>query len=59
MAEAMADELRRRDQRDRTRAASPLQPAADAVVLDSTRMTEDEVLRRVEDLLAQKLAARK
>ena len=55
-AESMAAELRERDRRDRTRAASPLEPAADAVVLDSTNMSEDEVLRRVEDLIKQATA---
>ena len=54
-AEAVAAELRERDRRDRTRAASPLVPAADAVVLDSTSMSEDEVLARVEELVKQKL----
>ena len=50
-AEAMAAELRERDRRDRTRATSPLVPAPDAVVLDSTALSEDEVLKRVEDLV--------
>ena len=52
-AETMAAELRERDQRDRTRANSPLQPSADAVVLDSTALSEDEVLRRVEELVGK------
>jgi cytidylate kinase len=56
-AETMAAELRARDRRDRTRAASPLVPAKDAVLLDSTDMSEDEVLRRIEELVAQRLAA--
>jgi cytidylate kinase len=56
-AETMAAELRARDRRDRTRAASPLVPAEDAVLLDSTDMSEDEVLRRIEELVAQRLAA--
>jgi cytidylate kinase len=47
--------LRERDHRDRTRAASPLTPAADATIVDSTRLSEDEVLRRVEELVQQKL----
>jgi cytidylate kinase len=55
-AESMAAELRERDRRDRTRAASPLIPAQDAVVLDSTNMSEDAVLRRVEELAHQKTA---
>jgi CMP/dCMP kinase len=54
-AQATAAELRERDQRDRTRAVSPLQPARDALVLDSTSMSEDEVLRRAEELVQKKL----
>lgn len=54
-AESMAAELRERDRRDRTRANSPLEPAKDAVVLDSTSLTEDTVLERVEVLVQQKL----
>ena len=48
-------ELRERDQRDRTRAASPLQPAADALILDSTKMSEDEVLAKLEEPVNRKL----
>jgi cytidylate kinase len=55
-AEALIAELRERDRRDRTRAASPLVAAPDAVVLDSTRLSEDEVLRRVEELVREKHA---
>jgi cytidylate kinase len=57
-AQAMATELRERDQRDRTRAASPLAPAKDATVIDSTQMSEDEVLDKIEKLVKQKLSAR-
>jgi cytidylate kinase len=53
----MAAELRERDRRDRTRANSPLEPAPDATVLDSTSLSEDEVLQRVEELVAKKLNA--
>jgi CMP/dCMP kinase len=49
--DSSAVDIRERDQRDRSRAASPLVAAADAVVLDSTSMSEDEVLHRVEDLV--------
>lgn len=55
-AEAMAEELRERDRRDRTRANSPLEPAKDATVLDSTSLTEDEVLQRVEALVEERLS---
>src|SRR5208337_3969529 len=48
-ASAIAAELRERDHRDRTRLASPLVPAPDAFILDSTSLTEDEVLARAEE----------
>lgn len=53
--ERIITELRQRDARDRTRANSPLVAAADAVVLDSTGLSEDEVLSRVERLVEAKL----
>ena len=56
VAADVAAELRQRDQRDRTRAASPLVAAPDAVVIDSTSLTEDEVLARVEQLAQEKLS---
>jgi cytidylate kinase len=46
-----------RDQRDRTRAHSPLEPAPGAVVLDTTQTGLDEVVRRVVEL-AKKESAR-
>lgn len=52
--EQMASEIRERDRRDRTRAVSPLVPAEDAIVLDSTKMSEDEVLKRIEALIEEK-----
>ena len=55
-AEATAAELRERDRRDRTRAASPLTPAPDALMLDSTTLSEDEVLSRIEEFVQQKQA---
>ncbi len=54
-AQATAAELRERDHRDRTRATSPLVPAADALVLDSTSMSEDQVLAKIEELVRNKL----
>jgi cytidylate kinase len=56
LAPDVAAELRRRDQRDRTRAASPLVPAPDAVTIDSTSLSEDEVLERVEQLAQERLS---
>ena len=54
-AELTAAELRERDRRDRTRAASPLVSAPDALILDSTSMSEDEVLQRVEEFVKTKM----
>jgi cytidylate kinase len=56
-AEIVAEEIRKRDQRDRTRAASPLLAAPDAVVIDSTDLDEDAVLDRIEGLVRERLGA--
>ena len=56
LAASVAAELRERDQRDRTRAASPLIAAEGAVVINSTSMSEDDVLAQVESLVATKLS---
>jgi CMP/dCMP kinase len=55
VAANLAAELRERDRRDRTRAASPLVAAKDAVVINSSALSEDEVLAQVEQLVNQKL----
>jgi len=52
--DSIATDVRERDRRDRTRATSPLVAASDAVVLDSTTLSEDEVLQRVEALVHEK-----
>ena len=48
---AVFHELRERDERDRNRANSPLRPAPDAVIIDSTHLSLDEVVARIEDLV--------
>src|ERR1700676_48717 len=55
VAANVAADLRERDRRDRTRAASPLVAAKDALVINSSAMTEDQVLAQVESLVAKKL----
>jgi len=55
VAANVAADLRERDRRDRTRAASPLVAAKDAIVINSSALSEDEVLERVEGLVAKKL----
>jgi cytidylate kinase len=48
--------LHARDQRDRTRANSPLVPAGDAVLIDSTYLTLDQVLARAVELIDARLS---
>jgi cytidylate kinase len=57
-AESVLQELRERDHRDRTRAESPLVPSADAVIIDSTDLSLDQVVARVEAIITERLAAR-
>jgi CMP/dCMP kinase len=52
-------DLRARDERDRNRADSPLKPAADAVVLDSTDMTLDDAVTAAEAIVESKFGARR
>lgn len=47
---AIAADLRRRDEYDSTREDSPLRPAADAIVVDSTDLDRDQVVDRVVEL---------
>ena len=58
VAASVAAELRERDRRDRTRATSPLVAAADAVVINSTSLTEDQVLAQAEGLVAEILSTK-
>ena len=44
---ALAVEIAERDERDRTRATSPLVPADDAIVIDSTSLSIDEVVQQI------------
>jgi cytidylate kinase len=53
--QAVIEEMRERDRRDRTRAESPLRAADDAVVIDSTGMTLDQVLARAEEIVRSHL----
>ena len=44
-------EIKKRDERDRSRAVSPLKPAPDAHLIDSTELSIDDVLNRILKLL--------
>jgi len=56
--ETVMDELRRRDERDQNRAEAPLKPAPDAELIDTSKLTPEEVLGRasrfIETAIAQK-----
>ena len=54
--EEVIRDLRARDERDRNRADSPLRAASDAVLLDSTHMTLEEVVRAAEAIVAAKMS---
>lgn len=56
--EAVLREIEERDARDRTRIQSPLRPAPDAIVIDSTSLSLDEVVARAEAIITERLAAR-
>lgn len=54
--EEVIRDLRARDERDRNRADSPLKPAPDAFLLDSTNLTLDEALKAAESAVDAFLA---
>jgi cytidylate kinase len=54
--ESILNEMRERDRRDRNRAESPLRAAQDAVTIDSTAMTLEQVLARAEDIVRAHVA---
>ncbi len=54
---ALLEDIRRRDQRDQQRAIAPLQPAPDAIILDTTRLGISEVEDRVRQLLHERRLA--
>lgn len=50
-------EIVKRDAQDSGRAVSPLRPAADAVIVDTTSLTPDEVVTRILNELAARFSA--
>ncbi len=54
--EEVLRDLRERDARDRNRADSPLHPARDAVLLDSTRLTLEETVAAAAAIVQARLA---
>ncbi|TQN43136.1 cytidylate kinase [Blastococcus colisei] len=53
----LAADLRRRDEYDSSRADSPLRPAEDSVVVDSTDLDQQGVVARIVELAASTVAA--
>src|SRR5262249_48730613 len=52
---AVLAELRTRDMRDRTRANSPLAAAADAITIDSTNLSLEQVVEKVVEVIERKI----
>jgi CMP/dCMP kinase len=55
--EGVLADVRRRDHLDSTRAVSPLRAASDALVVDTSAMTEPEVIARLLELVKQRSEA--
>ncbi|AQT80223.1 cytidylate kinase [Mycolicibacterium litorale] len=55
--ETVLADVRRRDHLDSTRAVSPLRPAQDALIVDTSEMTETEVVAHLLDLVEQRSGA--
>jgi len=51
---ALSEEIAERDERDANRAASPLRPADDAFLLDSSGLTIEQVLQKAKEFLRER-----
>lgn len=57
-AEGLTDSIAERDRKDSSRATAPLAQAPDALLVDTSDMTIDQVVRFITDNIQQKLSAR-
>ncbi|MFM9033550.1 MAG: (d)CMP kinase [Mycobacterium sp.] len=57
--ETVLADVRRRDHLDSTRAVSPLRPADDALIVDTSEMTQDEVIAHLRELVEQRTGAQR
>lgn len=57
--EAVLADVKRRDHLDSTRAVSPLRPADDAVVVDTSEMTQPEVIEHLTHLVQERAGAQR
>ncbi|MFJ1461692.1 (d)CMP kinase [Nocardia sp. N2S4-5] len=55
--EAVLADVQRRDNLDSTRAVSPLRPAADAVLVDTSELTREQVIDELYQVVAQQVSA--
>ncbi len=55
--ETVLADVRRRDHLDSTRAVSPLRPAEDALIVDTSEMSQAEVIAHLRDLVEQRTGA--
>ncbi|MCX8011634.1 MAG: (d)CMP kinase [Desulfobacterota bacterium] len=53
--EQVTREIKIRDHNDRTRCYAPLKPATDAVIIDSSNLTIDEVIARMMEVIQKKI----
>lgn len=53
---ALVQEITERDARDEQRAASPLKPADDAIIIDTTDLTIKEVIKKILGLIKQPIS---
>jgi cytidylate kinase len=52
---ALVEELRQRDERDMNRQTAPLKPADDAIIIDTTTLTIEQVIEQVMMLVEQRI----
>ncbi|SEH79650.1 cytidylate kinase [Mycolicibacterium rutilum] len=57
--ESVLADVQRRDHLDSTRAVSPLRPADDAVVVDTSAMTQTEVIEHLKQLVRERAGAQR
>jgi cytidylate kinase len=55
--EQMEREIAERDARDKSRSHSPLRPAGDAIIMDTTKLGVDQVVDALRELVATRVAA--
>lgn len=55
--EQIYNDLEQRDKRDKHRSVAPLKPAADAIIIDTTQLSIDQVLQTVLRIARDRLAA--